>query len=398
MSTAQTSPLLAGIGTIPVTRDLQMPIPDACVQVCREALDNAGIPASDVDGLFFTPPAMSGEPWMMFAAQMGEHLGITTKSLSLVENGGITALLALRSAMDAVALGRCKVAVVLASDARPLLDTNHFEAFVRGVAFSAMSLYGPVHGAMGLGAPIPVYAMSHQRYMHEFDVSPEEVALSSVQLRSHAVDHPLAQFRDPITISDVLSSKMLSPPIHLMQAAGISAGACAVVVASEDVVKSTGRPAIACTGYGEHHHPSHFIPRQGSITTFESVKESSSQAFNEAGRSPADVDIAEVYGVFGATELMLYEDLGFCDKGKASHFIQDGRSTFGGDVVINPTGGRMSFGHPAGATPLYEVAEVARQLRGDAPGRQVENASVGLVHAEHGMMNGSIVMVLEPWN
>jgi acetyl-CoA acetyltransferase len=125
------------------------------------------------------------------------------------------------------------------------------------------------------------------------------------------------------------------------------------------------------------------------------VVEAGKQAFAEAGRSPAEVDVAEVYGVFGATELILYEDLGFCEKGKASQFLADGRSTHGGDLVINPTGGRMSLGHPAGATPLYEVAEVVRQLRGDALGTQVQGARVGLVHAEHGMMNGSVVCIFE---
>jgi len=181
----------------------------------------------------------------------------------------------------------------------------------------------------------------------------------------------------------------------LLQAAGISAGACAVVVTRANEVQDTDRPRVELTGYGEHHHESHFVPRRGSITRFESVEVAGKMALEQAGRTPSEIDVAEVYGVFGATELILYEDLGFCEKGKAAQFLADGRSTFGGDIVINPTGGRMSFGHPAGATPLYEVAEVVRQLRGDALGKQAAGARVGLVHAEHGMMNGSAVCVFE---
>ncbi len=385
---------IAGVGSIPVRRDLEAPLLDTCVQVARQAILDAGVELNEIDGLFVTPARMSGEPWLMFVANMAEYLGVTTSGMQMVENGGATALLTLRSAMDAVALGRCKTALVIASDTRPMLDTNHFESFVRNVVFTATSLYGPVHAICGLGTPIPIYAMSHQRYMHEYGVTEAEVALSSVQLRTHAGMHPEAQFRDPITVEDVLSSKKLSPPIRLLQAAGISSGAVAVVVTRADAVRDTSRPRVELTGYGEHH-ASHFVPRKGSITRFESVVEAGKQAFAEAGRTPSDVDVAEVYGVFGATELILYEDLGFCDKGKASAFILEGRSTYGGDVVINPTGGRMSFGHPAGATPLYEVAEVVRQLRGDAPGKQVEDARVGLVHAEHGMMNGSVVCLFE---
>jgi acetyl-CoA acetyltransferase len=381
-------PVLAGIGALAVTRDPVMPLPDLAARVCREALDDAGLPASAIDGLFVTPSALSGEPWMMWAAGLAEYLGLETRSLMMAENGGTSALAALRCAMDAVALGRVDHALVLATDTRPTLDMAHFESFVRDVTFRSMSLYGPVYGLMGLGTPIPIYAMSHQRYMHEHGVSEEAIAGVSVQLRGHAADHPLAQFRKPITVDDVVTSETLCPPIRLLQAASISAGACAVVVSADG-------DGVRITGWGEHHDPSHFIPRRGSITTFPSVRAAAAQAFDQAHRSVAEVDVAEVYGVFGATELILYEDLGFCPTGEGAQFVADGGGTWGHDVVINPSGGRLSFGHPAGATPLYEVAEVARQLRGDAPGRAVDGARVGLVHAEHGMMNGSVVLILE---
>ncbi len=391
-----TVPVLAGVGTTPVTRDLGgSSLLDLAARVSRDALDDAGLQPDQVDGLFVTPAALSGESWMMWAANLGEFLGRDTRSLMMCENGGITALLALRAAMDAVALGRVKVALVVAQDTRPLVDTAHFEAFVKMVTFTAMGLWGGVNGMLGMGAPIPVYAMSAQRYMHEFGLSDEDIAEVSVILRGHAAHHPLAQFRDPITLAEVLGSKMLSPPIRLNQAAGVSTGASAVVVAADDVAAGSGRPSVRVTGWGEFHDPSHFIPQKGSITSFRSVREAAAQAFGEASRSAEDVDVAEVYGVFGATELMLYEDLGFCPKGEAAAYVKAGRSTEGGDVLINPTGGRLSFGHPAGATPLYEVAEVVRQLRGEAPGIQAADAQVGLVHAEHGMMNGSVVAVME---
>ncbi len=391
-----TAPRIAGVGALPVTRDLQGTLLDASTQVALEACADAGLSMQDVDGLFVSPSAMSGEPWLMYAANLAEHLGVTTASLACYENGGTTALVALRAALDAVALGRVQTALVIATDTRPALDTAHFESFVRHVTFTSMALYGPILGLIGFGTPIPIYAMSHQRYAHRYGLSPAEIAQVSVVLRSHAADHPLAQFRDPITVDEVLNSKFLAPPIRLLQAAGISAGACAVVVTRGDLpATNSDRPAVALNGYGEHHHPSHFVPRNGSLTTFESVVRAGQQALGEAGKTPADVDVAEVYGVFGATELILYEDLGFCPKGQAAAFVAEGQSTWGGKVVLNPSGGRLSFGHPAGATPLYQLVEVVRQLRGDAPGRQVEGARTGLVHAEHGMMNGSVVLALE---
>ena len=240
---------------------------------------------------------------------------------------------------------------------------------------------------LGHGPPIPIYALSHQRYMHEFGVDEAQVALASVRLREHAAQHPLARFRDPITVDDVLSSKRLSPPIRLLQAAGISSGAVGLVVTTADRCDN-GRPVVQLTGYGEHHHASQFVPRKGSITRFESVVEASKEAFAQSGLTPEDVDVAEVYGGVGATVLILNEDLGFCPKGEGAHFLADGRSTWGGDAVINPTGGRISLGHPAGATPLYEVAEVVRQIWGEASGRQVSAARVGLVHNQLGPLAG----------
>ncbi len=389
---------VAGVGTVPVTRDLPGSLLDTCADVARAALDDAAVPASEVDGLFVTPAAMSGEGWMMFAATLGEFLGMPTRSLATYENGGISSLIALRAACDAVALGRVDVAVVLATDTRPTLDVTRFESFIRSAAFRSASLYGPFVGALGVGTPIPVYAMSHQRYMHEFGLTEAQVADVSVALRRHAAEHPLAQFRKLVTVDDVLGSKKLSPPIRLLQAAGLSSGVAAVVVTRAEAAADTGRPVVEMTGYGEHHHPSHFVPRRGSLTRFESVERAAAEALGQAGRTIDEVDVAEIYGVFGATELILYEDLGFCPKGQGHAFLTEGRATLGGDVLINATGGRISFGHPAGATPLYEVVEIVRQLRGEAPGLQAPDPSLGLVHAEHGMMNGSIVLAMERRN
>jgi acetyl-CoA C-acetyltransferase len=386
---------ITGVGTVPVARSLKGALSDVCHQVCHSAIADAGLQKNQIDGLFVSPARMSGEPWLMYAAHIAEFLGLKTKSLVSVENGGATALLAMRAAMDAIALGRCEHALVLATDTRPDLDPTRHEVFVKSVVHTAMALYGPLNAICGLGTPMPFYAMSAQRYMHEQGVSEEDVARVSVVLRDNAVEHPLAQFRKPVSLDDVLSSRMLCPPIRLLQAASISAGACALVLSRMPQGGSGDRPTVCITGYGAHHEPAHFIPRNGPITQFISAQNAAREAFGEAGRTPADVDVAEVYGVFGATELILYEDLGLVARGTAAQAVAEGRTAFGGEVVMNPSGGRISFGHPAGATPLYEVAEVTRQLRGEALGKQVENARVGLVHAEHGMLNGSVVTVLE---
>jgi acetyl-CoA acetyltransferase len=251
----------------------------------------------------------------------------------------------------------------------------------------------------GLGAPIPYYAMSAQRYLFEHHYEPRDLALVCTVLREFAARNPLAEHRGPLSVDDVLSARTVCPPLTLPMCSSFSSGAAAVVVASEDVARecarSSGRPRIGVRAIGEHHEPAHFLPPGDPLSRFPSAELAAAEAYREAGIGPHDVDVAEVYGVFAATELILYEDLGFCERGSAPRAVQGGKTRGRGNTVMNPSGGRLSLGHPAGATPLYSLVEVATQLRGQAAERQVEGARTGLVHAEHGMLNGSMVALFQ---
>jgi len=173
------------------------------------------------------------------------------------------------------------------------------------------------------------------------------------------------------------------------------AGAAAVVVACDDVARTLGTPHAKLRGWGQSHHPSAFATSTADITRFPAVKCAAEEAFAEAGVSVNDIDVAEVYGVFSSTELMLCEELGFFERGTAGKAFAEGRTCIGGDVVIDPSGGRLSLGHPACATPLLEAYEICKQLQGRADDRQVPNARLGLMQAEHGMLNGSVVAIFE---
>jgi len=373
-----------------------MSVREVAHRLIREAIQDAGITKDDVDGLIVTPPGMGGLPSFMFVNSLAEYLGMSTKSLAMLESGGATATIAIKYAINEIVLGRLKFCVVFALDRRGTdRMSTEFKHFVRDSVTRLVNLYGPYDGPYGVGAPIPLYAMSVQRYMHEYGVTAEAIADVPVVLRDNASRNPDALYRDPISRDEVLASPMLSPPIHLLECSPFCFGAAAVVLASPEAARETGRAPVWITGIGEAHHPSHFIPQRASITTFESVVRAGMACFEDAGRSPADVDVAEVYGVFAATELMLYEDLGFFDKGKAADAVRDGETRLDGKIPMNPSGGRLSLGHPPGATPMYEFVEIVRQLRGEAGERQVESPGVGLIQAEHGMLNGAVVMLLE---
>ena len=387
---------VVGVATAKMEKSMPMTVRDVAHRLIREAIEDAGITKDDVDGLIVTPPGMGGLPSFMFPNSLADYLGMPTRNLAMVESGGATATLAVKYALDEIALGRSRFCVVFALDRlgteRMRTEFNHF---LRESVTRMVNLYGPYNGPYGVGAPIPLYAMSAQRYMHEYGVDAEAIAEVPVGLRRNASKNPDALYRKPLALEEVLASPMISPPIHLLECSVFCFGAAAVVLASAEAATEAGKAPVWITGLGEAHHPSHFIPRHASITTFESVVKAGRECFSDAGRSPADVDVAEVYGVFAATELMVYEDLGFFEKGRAADAVRDGKTALDGEVAMNPSGGRLSLGHPPGATPLYELVEVVRQLRGEAGGRQVKDANVGLIQSEHGMLNGAVVMLLE---
>ncbi|MGE3546293.1 MAG: thiolase family protein [Kofleriaceae bacterium] len=373
------------------------------MQMARDTIEAAivdsGVDRKMIEGLTTTPPSLAYHQTCMFVARLSEHLGMPLKSLVGVENGGCSAMLALRAAIHEVQSGRVRVAVALGIDQRlPEMPApgETIDAFLDRNVFPSASVYGAYDCAYGLAAPIPVYAMSAQRYMHETGATAEDLAWVSVRLREHANKNPKAMFFDKkLTVEEVLSSGYLSPPLHLADCSQFVAGAGAAVVMDADLAKSLGKPYAILRGWGQAHHPSTFATSAESITTFPAVRRAAAEAFEQAKISAKDIDVAEIYGVFSSTELMLSEDIGFFPRGEAAAAFKAGRTTFGGDVVIDPSGGRLSLGHPACATPLLSTFEILMQLRGSAGERQVKNAKLGLVHAEHGMLNGSAIAIWE---
>ena len=388
---------LIGGAMSPLTKNVTANSFDLVRGVIEGALADAGIDRSAVEGLAVTPPGLAGHSTSMFVSRLGEHLGFNLKSLACLENGGCSSALALRWAILEVSSGRCEVAVAVGADQRlPEMPVpgEEFTSFMDRAVFNTMAVYGAYDGAYGMGAPIPYYAMSAQRYMHETGATPDDLAWAAVRLREHALKNPAAMFYGkPLTVESILQSGHLCPPLHLADCSQFVSGAAAVVVSSLPFAANLSKRPVVLKGWGQAHHPSAFSASAASITTFPAVRRAAAEAFAEARMTPGDIDVAEIYGVFSSTELMLCEDLGFFERGRAGGAFREGRSTFGGDVVIDPSGGRLSLGHPACATPLLETFEIFKQLRGEAGERQVPGAGVGLVHAEHGMLNGSAVSI-----
>lgn len=386
------SAYVAGVGAVPCGRWYgERTAHELALGAIRAALLDAGVVPGDVDGLYTTQIGWFAPQEKFLAQRMAETLGCPAAAMAEVECGGASALVALRMAVTDIEAGRVGCALVWAPDVE--VPTKRFDpARHLHLVEQARTFYGPYAAAYGVVAVVALYAMSAQRYLHEHGLPPEAGAGVSAALRRHARDNPLAYLRDPITTDDVLASRTVSPPLRLLECAPWADGAAAVVLVGEE---GAAARRVRVAGVGERHDATSFAPLTGEIHRFPSAEDAASEAYMQAGIGPADIDVAEVYGAFSVTELQLYEELGFFEPGAGAGAVRDGRTTFGGDVVINPSGGRLSLGHPPYATPLYEVHEVVTQLRGEAAGRQVEGPRWGLVHAEHGMVNGSVVLVLD---
>jgi acetyl-CoA C-acetyltransferase len=361
----------------------------------ERALDRIELSASELDGLFIVPHGYARAQAPLRPQRVAEELGLSTRALVEVECGGASALLAFKSACQDVSTGQIEVAAVIGSQVeRRLYEDGMDEGDVDRV-YLLSSMLGPYVAPYGVLTAVPCYALSAQRYMHEQGVSAEQVAELPVRLRRNAALNPIAELRDPITVADVLASRLVSPPIHKLEAPPWSDGAACAIVASESWAGSRGLDPVTLTGWGEAHDSSNFVALEAGLTSFPWVRESTDVALARAGRRLDDVDVAEVYGAFAASELMTYEAMGLFGSGEAPSAVEGGETSIGGRIPVNTSGGRLSLGHPPQATPLLEVQEICEQLTAGAGERQVKGATVGLVQAEHGVMNGSAVAVLE---
>jgi benzoylsuccinyl-CoA thiolase BbsB subunit len=238
-----------------------------------------------------------------------------------------------------------------------------------------------------IGMVLPaLYAMRARRYLHERDASITDLAAVSVKARAHGARNPLAQYRSTVTLEEVLAARSIADPLTLLMCCPTGDGAAAVVVVSEPVLRRLGRPAMRVAASILHSGELDLGPRDmlHPQISFDSARD----AYNAAGIGPEDLDVVELHDAFSIAELVYYEALGLCPVGAAGKLLASGGTTFGGRVVVNPSGGLLAKGHPVGASGTAQVVELLWQLTARAGDRQVEGARIGLTHVTGGGIAG----------
>ena len=388
---------LVGAAAVPCGR-IQSPR-DAAIQSLEhetlarcviDALRDAGLPKESIGALVFSHPRPYTQQ-RYFGTFMANYLRIKADGLLMeVLGNGMTGGLAFDQAAQVVASGRADVALALGVN----FETGTPSAEHMNLSMRATGDLD-FHVPFGF-TPIAWYAMDAVRYMHEFGATRRELAAVAVKSRRHAALNPLAQFRKPISVEDVLAQRPIVEPLGLYEVPPMSDGAACLVLAREEVAKSLGRPYLALKGRGFHHEGAHQISEvPNDMIALGSAQRAGRAAYAEAGLSADDVDVAELYAPCTIIEVLVAEALQLVSRGRGAAAAASGETALGGRIPVNTSGGLISRGHPPYVTPLYSLVELAEQLRHRAGERQVKDARIGITSCELGNYNAALVHVLE---
>ena len=364
-------------------------VPDAtatelCVESILLALADAGLDKTQVDGLV-TCNSMS-QPMLYHAEAIAEYLQIFPRYCFAAGAGGGTTFSVLHHAAAAIATGMADTIVIAMADSLR-------SGLTRDQAMLMQSATGHPQYEQPYGPTVPAYyALIAQAHMAQYGTRPEHYAAIAVACRAHAARNPTAQMRDPISVDDVLGSRMIADPLHLLDCSLVSDGGAAIVLTSAERARDFPHPPVYLLGIGEGHSHEH-ISQARSLTTSAAV-ESGQRAYAMAGLGPGDMDFAQLYDCFTPTVLVELEDLGFCAKGEGGEYIASAGIGPGGALPVNTHGGLLSHCHPGNPGSMFALTESVWQLRHSAGERQLAGASVGLLHAQGGIMSSHSTLIL----
>ncbi len=344
-------------------------------EAARLAIADAGIDKSDIDGVF-----TASAHYYMPALTFSEYTGIFPAYSDSSVTGGSSFEAHVGHAVAAIKAGLCSYALVTYG------STQRSD---RGQLVS-MSEWSPYEMPYGLIHPISSMALIAQRHMYEYGTTSEQLASVAVAARQWAILNPQAPYQTPLTVDDVLGSRMISTPLHKLDCCLVTDGGAAIVLTSAERARELVDKPVYVLGFGEAQDHRNIIGMENLTST--RASESAERAFRMSGLTRADVDTAHVYDAFTISLLILLEDLGLCAKGEGGSFVESGAIAPGGALALNTNGGGLSYTHP-GMLGLFLLTEAVQQLRGDAGQRQVANAKRSLVHGM-GMTLGSHATVI----
>ena len=368
------------------------------VHAARAALADSGIPWTDVEMIVGGETVRNGYGGYVAGATFAQALGWNGARVATSYAACATGAQALDTARSRILAGQCDVALVVGADTTPkgFLAPNAGERWndPDWLRFRLLGMTNPAY-----------FALYARRRMDLYGATSEDFAAVKVKNSRHGLSNPNARYRKEVKAGDVLASAMVSDPLHLLDICATSDGAAAVVLTSAAYAKNHGLSnPVRVRGISTvtPTFPNTVLDMPNLSTDSSAVagipdrtfKESIADAvYEEAGIGPEDVSLAEVYDLSTALELDWMEDLGLCGRGEAESLLRAGETTIGGRIPVNPSGGLACFGEAVPAQALAQVCELTWQLRGQAEGRQVEGATVGITANQGLFGHGSSVLL-----
>lgn len=354
-------------------------------QASKLAIEDAGIKKSDVDGLVTAFSLV--EHTFMHCTTFADYFGLRPRFFSSVAVGGATAVWMVAEAAMAIASGQAEVVLCVRGDnTLSGISSSGMVALIREMCHAEFEF------PYGLTTP-GGYALAAQRYLHDFGTTREHLAAVAVTMRKHAANKENAMNKEPLSIDDVLSSRIIAEPLSKYDCSIISDGGAAFIVTTEAKAKELGiqNPLAYLWGMGQGYSHQYLTSLKDLDQIYNAVNTSGQKAFQTAGLGPKDVDVAFLYDCFTITVLLELEGLGFVPKGEGGAFALEGRMEIGKDLPVNTHGGLLSQAH-LGA--MHHVVEAVLQLRKQAGPRQVKDADVALVHGNGGIVSAHSTILL----
>jgi acetyl-CoA acetyltransferase len=359
------------LGVIPGMSQIQLHA-DAALNT----LADAGLAAADIDGV-----ATAGES----PTAIAHYLGITPTWVDGTAVGGCSFMIHVRHAVAAIQSGQCRRVLI-----------THGESGRSGIGRGgrpggAATLQGQFETPFGPVGPPTLFTLPVLRYMKDFGLTHEQLAMVAVAQRRWAGQNPRASFREPITVEDVLASRMIAYPFRLLECCLVTDGGGALIIAAAEEARDYPRPPVYILGTGESVETP-LVSQMEDLTSSRAFRIAGLRAMIDAGVAHADVDHLMIYDAFAHLPIYGLEDLGFCARGEAGAFIAEGHTSPGGRLPLNTNGGGLSYMH-SGMYGMYALQESVRQLRGSAPA-QVEGAAISVCLGVGGMFGASGCVVL----
>ena len=377
---------IIGVGSTPFGKLEGMGILDLAVSACREALAESRVPREKIQALYlgnFVGERLASQGAL--AGLVANRLGLTGIPATKVEGACASGGIALRQGFLGIALGLYDFVLVAGVEKMTSSPTAEVTA--------ALATAGDEEGEMRTGLTFPgAFGIITREHMARYGTTREQIGLVSVKNHGLGASNPKAQFRKPVTLDEVLTSRLIADPLRLFDCPPISDGAAAAVLCPAEWARDFHPKPVRVLGSGHATGPATLWEME-DITSFPATVRASREAYQMAGVTAADVQVAEVHDCFTMAEIIATEDLGFFPRGTGGPAVEEAQTGLDGKVAVNPSGGLIAKGHPVGATGCAQVYELVKQLRGEAA-NQVLNAQIGLAHDLGGTGVVSTVTIL----